>query len=62
MKAALHDLRHSYVANALAGGLTLREAAAAARHANPRVTATVYAGLTDQAREQLGMKLAEAFR
>ena len=44
----VHDLRHSFVAVALASGLTLPEAAALARHANPRVTATVYAGLTDQ--------------
>lgn len=57
----VHDLRHSFVAIALAAGLTLPEAAALARHANPRVTATVYAGLTDQGREQLGSKLAEAF-
>jgi hypothetical protein len=49
------------VAVALAAGLTLREAAALARHANPRVTATVYAGLTDAGRAGLGAKLAEAF-
>ncbi len=60
-RVGVHDLRHSFVAIALAGGLTLPEAAAAARHANPRVTATVYAGLTDQAREQLGAKLLQAF-
>jgi integrase len=57
----VHDLRHSFVAIALAAGLTLPEAAALARHANPRVTATVYAGLTDQGREQLGARLAAAF-
>ena len=57
----MHDLRHSFVAVALAQGMTLPEAAALARHANPRVTATVYAGLTDQDREQLGAKLAKAF-
>ncbi len=57
----VHDLRHSFVAIALAAGLTLPEAAALARHANPRVTATVYAGLTDQTRDQLGAKLARAF-
>jgi hypothetical protein len=39
----------------------LPEAAALARHANPRVTATVYAGLTDTARAGLGSKLAAAF-
>jgi integrase len=57
----VHDLRHSFVAVALAAGLTLPEAAALARHANPRVTATIYAGLTDTARAGLGVKLTEAF-
>jgi len=41
--------------------LTLPEAAALARHASPRVTATVYAGLTDQARAGLGPKMAAAY-
>jgi integrase len=57
----VHDLRHSFVAVALAHGMTLPEAAALARHANPRVTATVYAGLTVESREQLGAKLVQAF-
>jgi integrase len=57
----LHDLRHSYVAIALASGLTLPEASALARHANPRITAMAYAGLNDDDREQLGAKLAKAF-
>jgi integrase len=57
----VHDLRHSFVAIALAAGMTLPKAAALARHANPSVTATVYAGLTDEGREQLAGKLAEAF-
>jgi integrase len=60
-RVGVHDLRHSFVAVALAAGLTLPEAAALARHANPRVTAAVYAGLTEQSRDQLGAKLAEAF-
>jgi integrase len=60
-RVGVHDLRHSFVAVALAAGLTLPEAAALARHANPRVTATIYAGLTDAARAGLGAKLAEAF-
>jgi len=60
-RVGVHDLRHSFVAVALAAGLTLPEAAALARHANPRVTAAVYAGLTDQARAGLGAKLAAAF-
>jgi integrase len=32
----LHDLRHSFVAIALANGVTLPEAAMLARHANPK--------------------------
>jgi integrase len=57
----VHDLRHSFVAVVLAAGMTLPEAAALARHSNPRVTASVYAGLTEQNREQLGAKLNAAF-
>jgi hypothetical protein len=34
---------------------------AGATRANPPLTATVYAGLTERGREQLGAKLAEAF-
>jgi integrase len=60
-RVGVHDLRHSFVAVALAAGMTLPEAAALARHANPRVTATVYAGLTDENREQLADKLTQAF-
>lgn len=60
-RVGVHDLRHSFVAVALAAGLTLPEAAALARHANPRVTAAVYAGPTDAARAGLGAKLASAF-
>jgi len=52
-RVGVYDLRHSFVAVALAAGMTLPEAAALARHANPRVTATVYAGLTAESREQL---------
>jgi hypothetical protein len=39
--AWLHDLRHSFVAIALANGVTLPEAAMPARHANPRVTLAI---------------------
>jgi integrase len=59
-KVGLHDLRHSLAAIALASGLSLPETAALVRHANPQVTATVYAGLTDHDRERLGAKLTEA--
>lgn len=60
-RVGVHDLRHSCVAIALAHGFTLPEAAAVARHANPRITAMTYAGLTDEARDQIGTKLAAAF-
>jgi integrase len=56
----LHDLRHSYVALALAAGATLAETAALARHANARVTAQVYAGLADDGRETAAAKLVGA--
>jgi integrase len=57
----LHDLRHSMVTIALGSGVPLPEASRLARHANPRVTAEAYAGLTDDARAGLGAKLAAAF-
>ena len=60
-RVGVHDLRHSFVAVALASGMTLAEAAVLARHANPHVTATVYAGLADDTRAALGTKLAAAF-
>jgi integrase len=55
----LHDLRHSFAAAALEH-LSLPEASALLRHANARVTAQVYAGLTDDAREQAAAKLAKS--
>ena len=57
----LYDLRHSFVSIALASGMTLPEASALARHANPLITAKAYAGLTDDSRAKLGGKLAAAF-
>ena len=44
----------------LEAGVSMPEAAALARHANARVTAQVYAGLTDSGREAAAAKLAEA--
>jgi integrase len=55
----LHDLRHSMVAIAFELGLTEPEVAVLARHANAKVTLTVYAGLTDGGRERASTKLAE---
>lgn len=54
-----HDLRHSMVANALSVGMSITEASRLARHANPQVTATVYADLTQEGVEALGAKLAQ---
>jgi integrase len=56
----LHDLRHSFVAIALASGVTLPEAAMLARHASPAVTLAIYAGVTGNAREVAVDKLTKA--
>jgi integrase len=56
----VHDLRHSFVAVALASGVSLAEAASLARHANARVTAQVYAGLAENGRETASAKLVKA--
>jgi integrase len=56
----VHDLRHSFVAVALASGVSLAEAASLARHANARVTAQVYAGLAEDGRDKAAAKLIDA--
>jgi integrase len=53
----LHDLRHSLAANSFALGLNDVEVARLLRHANPRVTMTIYAGLVDEEASKLGEKL-----
>jgi integrase len=53
-----HDLRHSLAANSFALGLTPVEVARLLRHANPNVTLSVYAGITDSGVAALGTKLA----
>jgi integrase len=54
----LHDLRHSLAANSFALGLTDVEVARLLRHANPKVTLTIYADLVeDEASVKLGQKL-----
>jgi integrase len=59
----LHDLRHSLAANSFALGLTDVEVARLLRHANLRVTLTIYPDLVeDEAAVKLGKKLtAEGF-
>jgi integrase len=56
----LHDLRHSLVAAAIDRGATAAEVAELARHANPRVTMTLYAGLTKDGRDRAVGKLTGA--
>jgi integrase len=57
----LHDLRHSFVALALAldSGVTLAEAAVLARHANAKVTGQIYAGVSEQAKAKIASKLTD---
>jgi integrase len=56
----LHDLRHSLVAAALERGASPSEVAELARHANPKVTMTLYAGLTKDARHRAVAKLSDS--
>jgi integrase len=55
----LHDLRHSLIANAFEHGADHREVAELARHANARVTLSMYGGLTENGRERAVAKLIE---
>jgi len=49
-----HSYRHRpQVAMALDAGVTLAEAALLARHANAKVTAQVYAGLSEKAKAEV---------
>jgi integrase len=57
-RVGVHDLRHSFVGQAFEHGLTLPEVSALARHATAHVTAQVYAGLTEKARDRAAEKLA----
>ena len=52
-----HDLRHSFAAFALEGGLSLVETSRLLRHANASITGSIYAGLTDPALARLTSKL-----
>ena len=58
-RVGLHDLRHSLIARALAGGMTPTEAARLARHANPGVTMALYVGLTDVDNAAVWSKLSD---
>jgi integrase len=52
-----HDLRDSFVGIAYDQGLSLVEVSELARHADPRVTLQLYAGLADGGRERAAAKL-----
>jgi integrase len=54
----LHDLRHSYIAIAIAAGASIAEVASLARHANAKVTLQMYAGLMDDGRKTAAAKLS----
>jgi integrase len=56
----VHDLRHSLAGQAFALSLSPVEVSKMLRHANPQVTMTVYAGLTESAVLAAGDKLAAA--
>jgi integrase len=55
----LHDLRHSAAGLAFES-LAVNEVSRLLRHANPRVTTTVYGGLSDEAAAGIGEKLKNA--
>jgi len=56
-----HDLRHSCAALLLAAGTPAPRVAAIMRHADPRVTLTVYARIADRERAALRDDLEAAF-
>lgn len=56
----LHDMRHSCAGLAYAHGATDVETCELLRHANPRVTSTVYAGLAERDRGGAVRKLRES--
>jgi integrase len=59
---APHDLRHSCAGLLFAAGVPVPKVAAILRHASPRITLTVYAGLVESQRAELRGDLEAAFR
>jgi integrase len=59
---APHDLRHSCAGLLFAAGVPVAKVAAILRHASPRITLTVYAGLVESQRAELRGDLEAAFR
>lgn len=56
-----HDLRHSCAGLLFAAGVPVTKVAAILRHASPRVTLTVYAGLVESQRAELRADMETAF-
>jgi integrase len=61
-KVSPHDLRHSCAALLLAAGVPAPKVAAILRHADARVTLTVYAGVVESQRSELRADLEIALR
>lgn len=59
---APHDLRHSCAGLLFAAGVPVPKVAAILRHASPRITLTVYAGLVESQRAELRDDLEAALR
>jgi integrase len=59
---APHDLRHSCAGLLFAAGVSVPKVAAILRHASPRITLTVYAGLVESQRAELRDDLEAALR
>ena len=56
----LHDLRHSLVAGALDSSITLAETTVLARHASAKVTAAIYAGVSEKTKAKIASNLVDA--
>ena len=56
----VHDLRHATATILLAKGLAMRDIATILGHANPSVTANVYAHTVQESRERAARLLEEA--
>ena len=61
-KVGCHDLRHSCAGLLLSAGVPAPKVAAILRHADARITMTVYAGLVESQRAELRDDLEAAFR
>jgi integrase len=60
-RVAPHDLRHSFAGLLFTAGISAPKVAAILRHASPRITLTVYAGLVESQRVDLKDDMQAAF-